>query len=76
MALRKRPRPLKEETDITVENLEHSFRYIDDMLIDQDSRRIPVQVALASSETDLAVIVSKLNALIAALNESELTEAS
>ena len=76
MALRKRPRPLKEETYITFNNLENNLRHFDDMLIDQDSRRIPVQVALASSETDVAVIVSKLNALIAALNESELTEAS
>ena len=76
MALHKRPRPLREASDITVENLEHNLKHIDDMLIDQDSRRIPVQVALASSETDVAVIVSKLNALITALNESELTEES
>ncbi len=76
MALRKRPRPLREASDITVENLEHNLKHIDDMLIDQDSRRIPVQVALASSETDVAVIVTKLNELLAALNESELTETS
>ena len=76
MALRKRPRPLREASDITVENLEHNLKHIDDMLIDQYSRSIPVQVALASSEIDVAVIVAKLNELLAALNTSELTEVS
>jgi len=76
MALRKRPKTLKEQQDITPEVLEDINRHYDDMLIDQDARRIPVQTALSASETDVAVIVAKLNALIADLNTSELTVTS
>ena len=75
MALRKRPRPLKEETDITVENLEHNLRHIDDMLIDQDSRRISQQTVLATSAS-LDDVIASLNAFYLTMNQSELTEES
>ena len=72
-AIRKRPIRLKDDKNINVKELETIYQHYDDALVLLDRRRI-AQQGLLDSGADAATIVTALNALIVALNASDLTD--
>lgn len=73
MARRKRPIQLRKKEDLQPDTLERTFQHYDVILDDLDERKIAPVVQLDASETDVAVIVTKINELLALLNNSDLT---
>lgn len=74
MAVRKRPLQLRKKEDLQPDSLERTFQHYDVILDNLDERKIASVVQLDSTETDVAVIVTKINELLALLNNSELTQ--
>lgn len=75
--LRKRPIRIDREEDIKPENLERLYTHYDERLSELDQRRIAQQSKVSAGSTDsetIQNILTVLNNLIEALNESSLTE--
>lgn len=70
--LRKRPFQVMHAGDFNPDHIENIFRHYDDQLNKVDGRRISQIVSLAPTAT-LADVISKVNELIVALNESDLS---
>lgn len=72
-SLRERSRKVIRQEDINPENIERIFQDLDENVKKIDKRRISQQTPL-SSTAELADVVTSLNALLNALNASDLTE--
>lgn len=71
--LRKRPFLVTKQEDINPEQLERIFKHVDDRILELDKRRVAQHTTLSDSAL-LADVITKVNSLITALNDSDLTE--
>lgn len=68
-----RPEDINKQEDINVPSLKKILNHYDDQLNKIDNRRLAQMTSISGSAT-LSDVISKLNSIISALNDSDFTE--